>query len=140
MSEIVFPLIYTDDEGTDHRVASLEELSLVAEFVDDKDPIYGCRDSLGRRVRLIVWALEVLVIQLVPDEFDPHQLVVCSSKEEQSVLVETFNRISLRALRTAPGEVATTLDPEAWSASAKSSVSAGEFHDLWMRARVGKRY
>ncbi|MFY1698084.1 MULTISPECIES: hypothetical protein [unclassified Solwaraspora] len=123
----------------------MEAIETTAEYVDDHDPEYVCLDMEGKRVRLIVWALELLVCQTVPDNFDPAGLRIMEGVEgSELLLVECFGSTSLRMLRGAGSAL-----PAKWDqlgdlpdipALTESRISVKDFHETWMKARLGKRY
>ncbi|MFE1383482.1 hypothetical protein ACFW6S_31490 [Streptomyces sp. NPDC058740] len=138
MDEINYPLIFTDDEGVAHSVPSKESLELIAEFVDDWDPEYDCRDSSGNRVRLIVWGLEALLVQAVPDSFNVSDLEIQKFTDGNvEVLVEFYSGEPLRAVRE---RLEATCEGLQYAPTGAPSVTPREFNKIWMRARLGARY
>lgn len=144
MNTATYPLVYTDDEGVTHTAQTAEELALIAEFVDDRDPVYMCRDAKGKRVRLIIWALQVVLEQTVPEEFDIQALRVERVAEGSGFIsVEVHAGKPLRALKEEGENVRAINDAEQEGISPPRNgelVDAAEFHRAWMRASVGEAY
>ncbi|MFC0004531.1 hypothetical protein [Micromonospora siamensis] len=148
-----FPLWFTDEQGSVEVLNSVEAVETHVEYVDDFDPSYLCREASGSRVRLIVWALELLVCQVVPADLDPRDLVVQKFERKSlgaSMLVEHWNGLVLRTL----SEDGTDIQPARWNSkadvghlrveeltgAARDRTEVRDFHDMWMKARLGKRY
>ncbi|WP_327372337.1 hypothetical protein [Streptomyces sp. NBC_01217] len=143
MSDVTYPLVYIDEEGTKSQIDTPDRLALVVEFIDDWDRPYECRDATGKRVRLIIWALQVILARIVPDDFDHTKISVKRFAEGDTVtLVEFFNKTPMRSLQIESG---AALASEATELPTPTSTEAGsedpmEFHRTWMRAQLGKRY
>ncbi|MFY1636375.1 hypothetical protein ACN27F_24395 [Solwaraspora sp. WMMB335] len=140
-----FPLHYSEVDVGSEVLHDVEAVETTAEFVDDSDPEYVCLDADGKRVRLIVWALELLVCQTVPNNFEPAGLRIMEVVEgSESWFVECLGSTSLRMLRGAgnalPAEWDQLGDLPQVCATIESKMSVEGFHRTWMKARVGKRY
>ncbi|WP_326557567.1 hypothetical protein [Micromonospora sp. NBC_01796] len=143
-----FPLRFVDEQGSSHLLSDVAAVETMVEFVDDTDPPYRCHDAQGRRVRLIVWILELLVCQVVPDDFDTSRLRIGRTPDvdgEDPVLVECVDDLVLRTLGGTP----LRFEPATWSTGTSTSVDElveetgvvpEAFHQLWMKARLGKRF
>ncbi|MER6037921.1 hypothetical protein ABT133_29100 [Streptomyces sp. NPDC001835] len=142
MNKVTYPLIYTDEEGVAHIARTAEELALIAEFVDDWDPPYTCVDATGQRIRLIVWALQVVLEQPVPARFDPQKLRVEEVEAGEEVIsVEFYEESALRALSVRGDAAQIITDLESMTSAGKAELQdVQEFHNAWMRARLGKAY
>ncbi|MBN1172859.1 MAG: hypothetical protein JXA67_11845 [Micromonosporaceae bacterium] len=143
-----FPLLFVDEEGSSHTLTDVEDIETTVEFIDDYDPPYRCFDAQGRRVRLILYALELLVCQIVPEDFDSSRVRVMESVgggHAEPLLVECVDDFVLRTLGGSPVRAA----PSAWHLFAQvataeplvaGSVAPTEFHQRWMKARLGRRF
>ncbi|MFL0028427.1 hypothetical protein ACJBCE_36500 [Streptomyces sp. NBUL23] len=143
MGETTYPLVYTDEEGSTHKFENPEQLALGVEFVDDWDRTYDCRDASGRRIRLIVWALEVVLTQIVPDGFDPTSITVRQFKDGAGItFVEYADDTAMRSLRIEPNQSTAIegLPHPAPVGPAVGSQDPRDFHRSWMRSRLGNRY
>ncbi|MGK5449978.1 hypothetical protein [Streptomyces radiopugnans] len=143
-----FPLLFTNEEGVTDSLPDVEDLGVALEFVDDFDPEYECRDAEGRRVRVIVWDLELLYLQVVPDDFDVSRVEIVEFQRADGVKVflESFRGRALRSVIMI-GERNVVAEPESWrsgvevpaGAGAPSRMTQEEFNSLWMKARGTKR-
>lgn len=142
------PLRYTDEEDITQTLDNIDDLGVALEFVDDFDPEYVCRDAEGHRVRVIVWDLALLALQVVPDDFDAGRVEIRQWAESDgtSVWVEYFAGEALRSAVKGP-ESKTVSHPETWhgdvpvpaDGGTESSMSPAEFNVLWMKAKGVKR-
>ncbi len=144
-----FPLHLTDEEGIVHRLADAVAIEQALEFWDDYQESYVCVDADARRVRLIVWNLELLVCQHVAPDYDREDLYVVAGPIGQAGLghIEMHRDTALRAL--IEEEATPSVVPARWEAGAPSnpewpggneSRTEGQvwaFHDRWMKARLG---
>jgi hypothetical protein len=149
-SPVVFPVEYTDDDGTHYTLEDVRGLEERVEFADDHDPDYYCVDASGRRVRLIVWKLELLVAQAVPSNYDAgHLCIVAEHTLAYSASFEMYSGTPLRSIvRKRSGEVLA--EPLTWDTYPTSSVKfesprsksgqISEFHRQWMYHRTGDKY
>ncbi|MCM2391684.1 hypothetical protein [Streptomyces albipurpureus] len=140
MTRPIPPFVYRDDEGTEHQYLSIDELQADVEFSDDLDD-YLCRDATGNRVRLIVWCMEALLVQRVPEDFSLQRIVVHRTRTATTdVLVEAFDDQPLRALVRGAGTQweampLEEIDPEAAMAP-HDDVTAAEFAEMWLKSRT----
>jgi len=134
-----FPLRYVDEEGTNHLLGDVSEIEQTVEFLDDFDRPYLCHDAQGHRVRLIVWALRLLVCQIVPEEFAPGELTIAEEVDGDRIF-ESLGQLPVRAI-TGDGRI----EPASWEQKvrrpARTLMPAGlrveDFHQRWMTARLG---
>lgn len=144
MQSIIYPLRFVDDEGTEHQVPDVRELSLLVEFADDADPKYACFDATGARIRLIAWNVEVLSVHRVPANFAPSDITIRHfTTPSGDLYVESIGEATLRALSvdTGSGKTDALSDaPALGGAGVDTSMSAATFHQTWMERRLGKRY
>ncbi|WP_344632991.1 hypothetical protein [Streptomyces glaucosporus] len=143
-----FPLLFTDEEGVTSALPDVGDIGVALEFVDDFDPPYACRDADGRPVRVIVWDLEVLALQVVPEDFDADGTEIRELRRTDGtrVLTEYFRGEPLRSVVVTP-EGRRTAEPGTWEGTVETLARAGEelrmrreeFNSLWMRARGVKR-
>ena len=148
ISQPEFPLLFTDEEGVTDSLPSVDDLGVALEFVDDFDPPYECRDKEGRRVRVIVWDLELLTLQVVPNDFDANLTEIEKFRRADGtvVWVERFRGEPLRSVAVTPGGDATA-EPETWQGRARMPAGTAEegtmerekFNSLWMKAKGFKR-
>lgn len=155
-----FPVTVRGLEWEDDQYASPEELAMSVEYVDDTDPPYEATDAAGRPVRLIVWALELLLCTLVPPGFSRRLLGVVSvpKRTEASTsddllyrhfeVVGTDPRPQRCLVSTASGEVLEA-EPRQWNdvvslfperTPPEALLSREDFHGLWMRYRLGRKW
>jgi hypothetical protein len=145
-SPAVFPLRYTDDDVTEYGLDSPSAVELRVEFCDDYDPAYRCRDATGRRVRLIVWNLRLLLCQVVPIDFDADALQVWRERSvDRQRLVERYHAAALRALVEAPSRSA---QPSMWNVEVdrwegvepqeEAQIDGKRFHRDWLAARMAE--
>jgi hypothetical protein len=143
-----FPLRFTDEEGALHVIGDVRELEETVEYVDDFDPPYHCEDSVGRRVRVVMWDLQLLCLQIVPEDYDPMLVEIVESTQPDGTREwsEVFRGEPLRSIKeTLSGE--KSAEPERWDStlpalSAETEVSAlrrEEFHDKWLGVRGFRR-
>ncbi|MEU0105695.1 hypothetical protein ABZ313_10020 [Streptomyces sp. NPDC006251] len=143
-----FPLHFTDEEGTQHVIDSVPELEETIEYVDDFDPPYRCEDSRGRRVRVVMWDLQLLCLQIVPEDYDGMLVEIVESTHPDGTRewLEMFRGKPLRSAKETPsGE--QHAEPERWDStpptlSAQAEVSTlrpEEFHDKWLGMRGFRR-
>lgn len=151
-----FPILVSGEEWADHLSANATELATDVEFVDDYDPPYRATDANGRRVRLIVWNLELLVCHTVHSDFSPDALVLrrYRSKDLASTYhLEHLQERAVRSLEVDSQEHPVRCGPTEWNqlvASLPQQVEHGlgeadvlsnrEFHERWMKARLGRRW
>lgn len=131
------PFSYRDSEGTDREYHSVDGLQADVEFVDDQDD-YLCLDAAGHRIRLVVWCMEALLVQRIPDDFSPLGLVLCRQRSAVSdVWVEMFDDQPLRALvrGTARWDIMPVEEVEVGTALVPhDGMTAGEFAEIWLKA------
>jgi hypothetical protein len=141
MTVPAFPWLFVDESGDEHRLQDLTDAQTFVEYVDDEDPPYRCLDANGTRLRLIMWALELVLRKEVPADFDPAGLRVA---ETPAGWYEEYAGVVHRVL-TRDGKA----EPAAWdqdilqptpAAAVPSDLGAAEFHRRWMQARLGKRF
>lgn len=143
------PLLYTYEKDITQTLDTIDDLGVALEFVDDFDPEYVCRDAAGKRVRVIVWDLELLALQVVPDDFDASGIEIrqWADPDGTTVWVEYFAGEALRSVVKASGN-RTVAQPETWHGDVAvpssdggtgSSMSPAEFNVLWMKAKGVKR-
>lgn len=154
-----FPLRFVDEGGCTRTLDSVEAVETHVEYVDDNDPPYRCCDAGRRRVRLIVWALELLICQVVSVDYAAAALQIREvrpSRGGEPWLVEHVNGVALRTLDLGTGAVQpikwdspmdlSLLFGSRWPDSNlpdESGVEGGDvlrFHDRWMKARLGRRF
>jgi hypothetical protein len=150
-----FPLTFTDEEGEVHVFDSADELGSYVEFVNDDDPPYECVDSSGRRCRLVIWGLDVVICQVIPDHFDAAVIKILERREDVSngdfvgEYVEQADGIPLRSIvihpNAAPAATPSKWDdspiaPEGNASERASRLSREEFHRMWMLARTGDKF
>jgi hypothetical protein len=147
-----FPLHLTDEEGVVHRLANAAAIEQALEFWDDYQGSYVCVDADARRVRLIVWNLELLVCQRVAPDYDREDIYLVAGSVGQAGQrhIEMHRDNALRAL--IEEEATLSVEPGRWAAGAPAnpdwpggneSSTEGQvraFHDRWMRARLGVRF
>lgn len=143
-----FPLRFIDEEGALHVIGSVRELEEVVEYIDDFDPPYRCEDSAGQRVRVVMWDLQLLCLQIVPDDYDGTLAEIVDSTHPDGTheWSEVFRGEPLRSVKeTLSGE--KSAEPERWDSTlptspAKTEVSTltrEEFHDKWLGVQGFRR-
>jgi len=80
----------TDGEGVVHHLADAAAIEQALEFWDDYQESYICVDADARRVRLIVWNVELLVCQRVAPDYDREDLYLVAGQSVR--LVEGTSR------------------------------------------------
>ncbi len=142
-----FPLVYRAEDEFDpwvlHTPRDVEEN---VEYVDDYDPAYRCVDADGRRVRLIVWRLQLLLCHRIRDDWRPGQVPITTleSGRHAGSLFEISEDAPTRALVRTRGAGELVAEPTSWqgaittssAASMRSDCSPEEFHRLWMISRL----
>lgn len=151
MTDVKFPLTFEDDCGGAAVFATPDEVTVNVEFLDDDDPPYRCTDADGNRTRLIVWNLELLLCHRVPSDWSPSQLqfLEVTRGHHRGSYVEVQGERVVRAL-VATGASLLTAEPRAWGDEVPAAVTRNtsesmdlgrrEFHQEWMRARLGKPF
>lgn len=145
-----FPIEVRGDEWPPESVhGTAEELGANIEYVDDYDPPYEAWDAATFRVRLIVWDLELLVAQIVPDDFAVSRLNIRVGQRAPNTV--TYQEVVQgRVTRTLcvheSGSVASA-EPIHWDKVLttepvvdEATISPREFHAMWMRTRTGRRW
>jgi hypothetical protein len=143
-----FPLQFTDEEGVLHSVGGVSELEETVEYVDDFDPPYHCVDRDGRRVRILMWDLQLLALQVIPHDFDGSMTQIIDTVRGDGIKlwVEVFRGEPLRIVgEAADGRMFA--EPTRWQSDVRhvdvrgevSTVGREEFHDMWMRVRGFRR-
>ncbi|MFV0131791.1 hypothetical protein ACLGIH_00630 [Streptomyces sp. HMX87] len=143
-----FPLRFTDEEGVQHVFGSVRELEETVEYADDFDPPYRCEDSGGRRVRVVIWDLQLLCLQIVPEDYDGTLVEIVESTHRNGTRewLEMFRGEPLRSVKeTASGELYA--EPERWDSrrptltvkAEASPLRREEFHDRWLGVRGFRR-
>ena len=147
-----FPWRYLDEDGDEHSLADVADVVTYVEFADDVDPPYECYDTDGTRLRLIVWALELVLCRPVPADYTPVNLTVreVTGPGGEVTLYEEYEGTVHRTLSA--GTIGTgaveAVEPSSWdgftspapTAATPSATGVAEFHRRWMRARLGKRF
>lgn len=147
-----FPLRVNDQEGRLRQLSGPMHVALDLEFLDDNDEDeYQCVDADERRVRLIVWNLELLVCQVVPVDFSARQLTVVRQALPLGGQrwVEGYQGRALRAfvdvtdapaVEPRPWDELEPADPPAGLSELTGSSHIAHFHDRWMALRLDGRY
>lgn len=143
-----FPLRFTDDEQVVHVIGAVRELEETVEYVDDVDPLYHCEDNEGRRVRIVLWDLQLLLLQVVPEDYDGTlvDIVESTGPDGTRVWAEVFRGVPLRSVtETVDGR--RSAEPESWNSEVPalatgvetSALRPEEFHDEWLRVKGFRR-
>jgi hypothetical protein len=151
-----FPLHLTDEEGAVHDLPHALAVQQDLEFWDDYQGDYVCISDDGRRVRLIVWNLMLLVCQHVPQDYHREDLYVASSPfgpAGNRRFCEMHRETALRCWTTLyQTEATVSVEPARWEDGTPSNpgkpvrIEAGtdeevcSFHRRWMSARLGDRF
>ncbi len=149
-----FPLRFTDEDGAVLDLPSVRAIEDNVEYCDDYQASYVCIDEDARRVRLIVWDLQLLVCQCVPQDYDPAGLYVVKGPNGQARQghIEMYQGTALRAIIEEEATLSVSVEPTRWESGAPNypdwregngSRTEGQvraFHDRWMRARLGGRF
>ena len=124
------------------------DLESEVEFLRDPDWPYIATDSNGKRLRLILERLELLLCTVVPVNFEPTELrVVRVDDVSGAKLVETDGQgNAFRSLMMGRWRSVKAVEPTQWntvltctsSPSHPAPHSPQWFNERWLRARLGR--
>lgn len=139
----VFPISFSAEEYPEATYRTPEELAADVEFIDDTES-YLAYDATSRRVRLLVLQMELLLGQIVPDEFSISTVGIKSELDPTGTRLlaehELLGNVVLRTLLATPTPKAL---PEQWSQSMQipgrtlrpSQTSPRDFDVEWQRIK-----
>lgn len=138
-----FPISFSADEYPAATYRAADELAADIEFLDDTES-YVARDASGRRVRLLVSEMRLLLCQVVPDGFSASQLVVLSEHDPTGTLIAEHEILGDAALRSVLVVPMLQALPAEWSESSNppngplrlSQRSPRDFDNEWRRIKV----